>query len=203
VDVTVIVATYGDDRWHEMAMKRAVESAKHQAPVRVMHVGNGVGLSEVRNRAVAEFDPQGWICFLDGDDELEPGYIDHMDRATGPHGQLMIPAIRYVRPGAAWARVSPRVFRDRDIIGGLNPCPIGTLIHRSVFDDIGGFWPERAWEDWSLFRRAVLAGVRLAFVPNAVYRCHVSNNGRNSTVSDQHGLRAEIIESHDRWLATR
>jgi hypothetical protein len=102
-------------------------------------------------------------------------------------------------PALALGDRPPECYGSRDIINGLNPCPIGTLIHRTMFDAVGGFWDEPAWEDWSLFRRAVLIGAEITFVHDAVYHAADNPRGRNSTVRNPQALRRQILESHRRW----
>lgn len=194
--VAVIVTTWGHPSWAGMASRRAIPSVT-DADVYHHHVEGDSSAGAARNAAVWAFDPQGWICFLDADDELEPGYVNAMRRAAFERNldqrHLLAPALRL--PGQ-----TPETYPDRDIIHGINPCPIGTLIHRSTFDAIGGFWDEPAWEDWSLFRRAVLNGAKIEFVSDAVYRANSTNSGRNATVRNPRLLRKQIIQSHNRWM---
>lgn len=193
MEVTTIVTTWGSQSWAKLGEATAV---LHQA--HFYHLGSDrFSAGEVRNRAVDNFDPKGWICFLDADDELAPGYFDTMPDV--PVADLIVPALQIIRGGIA---ERPKLLNRRNIMKS-NPCPIGTVIHRSTFDAVGRFWDERAWEDWSLFRRVVLAGGRLHFHEPAIYRAHLSPTGRNSTVADPSGLHADIIASHERWLTDR
>ena len=190
----MIVTTWGHPSWAGKASRVAIPSACEQARVYHHHSPDAPSAGAARNEAVEICDPQEWICFLDADDELEPGYVDAM-RAVGLWGShLGTPALRL--PGK-----DPEVYRDRDIITGMNPCPIGTLIHRGLFEEAGQFWGEPAWEDWSLFRRAVLVGGVIRFVPGAVYNATASTrSGRNSTVRNPKKLRRDIIDSHIEWM---
>ena len=200
--VTIIVASFGDPKWVTLAEQRAIPSATRQGNVRTMHVDEPMHVGALRNLAVDSFDPQGWMCFLDPDDELADGYIAAMTAEPMNDNHLYVPALQLVRRGVR-PPDAPQILNNRDIVNGLNPCPIGTLIHRSTFEDAGRFWDERAWEDWSLFRRAVLGGSTLRFVPDAVYRAYMSPDGRNSTVIKPAQLRSDILESHERWLHDR
>lgn len=194
--LTVIIASFGDDRWIDLADERALPSVAHWPDVFHFHwpeTGRSVGA--VRNLAVEASRADGWICFLDPDDELAPGYLEAMTSAAVYPEDLYAPALK-LGSGPA------RVLDDRDIVDGLNPCPIGTVIHRDTFDRVGGFWDERAWEDWSLFRRVALTGGSIHFVPDAVYKAYPSTKGRNSTVTRPKALRAEILDSHQRWMQT-
>jgi glycosyltransferase involved in cell wall biosynthesis len=189
VDLEVIVTTWGSDDWHE----RGRVTAKYNSAWHFHSYDPAQSAGAARNSAVADVDPQEWICFLDADDELAPGYIDAMERTGLQRDDLGTPALQLHGE-------TPRCLEDRDILAGLNPCPIGTLIHRSMFEEAGQFWGEPAWEDWSLFRRAVLSGAYVHFVPDAVYVANSTSNGRNSTVINPRRLRRDIVRSHLDWF---
>jgi glycosyltransferase involved in cell wall biosynthesis len=198
VDVTILIATHGDGQWRDRGDACWRHHDQLGVPV-VWHHEPDATVATVRNLCVDIADDagvgQGWLCFVDADDFLEPGYLDAMAAADSNDADVLLaPAVRY-GPGS-----DPIVFRDRHI-RSMNPCVIGTLIHRDTFDLVGRFWQERAWEDWSLFRRAWLAGARIVHVPDAVYRANSTPDGRNSRVRHPDQLHAEIIHSHDRWLA--
>lgn len=197
--VSVIVASYGDDRWAHLAHRRAIPSARAaierrrvQSEILDCHRPDG-NLAGIRNDLAGMAEGE-WLCFLDADDELEPGYLDAL-LAPDRWGDLRAPAIRYVTAGRA---ADPITLEDRNI-DTMNPCVIGTLIRRDMFHRVGGFWGERAWEDWSLFRRAWLVGARIEHVRAAVYTVHVDPAGRNSTVHNPRALHREIVLSHNRW----
>jgi len=196
--IAVLVATFGEPVWaHRAAL--AVSAARAQQPDEV-HAVHAATLADARNAADAAASAD-WLCHLDADDRLEAGYLDAMRAAIVEHGPgaLYAPRIRFVRDGVD-EPVQSIAHRDMD---HLNPCVVGTVLERQLVADIGGWWHERAWEDWSLFRRAWLAGARLIEVPDAVYRITVNPEGRNSTVHDPQRLSAEIRRSHRRWAAER
>lgn len=199
MDITVIIATYGNRSWVAQA-ERAAASVGDVPVVSVHYDVDILSLGDIRNLAVQDADvaghARGWLCFLDGDDTLAPGYIDAMrDVEPGDELRLLAPAVSF--------NGEPPVLLDDREIEHVNPCVIGTLIHRDVFDDIGGFWGERAWEDWSLFRRAWLIGATVEHVPNAVYCADSAPDGRNSIVAHPHMLHAEICRTHKEWITNR
>lgn len=193
-NVAIIVATFGEQRWADMARRRAVPSAEAEHPAELI-VEHGSRLHLARNAGAARASAE-WLCFLDADDELEPGYLDAMAATSG---DLLAPAVRFVDDPRGIPRGEAVTFADRNI-SRLNPCVIGTLVRRQLFDEAGGFWPERAWEDWSLFRRCWLLGAKIEHVPRAVYRAHTDPAGRNSTVANREGLARQIVGSHALWL---
>lgn len=188
---TIIIATYGAESWRDRARAVALPSTQGQgAEVLTMH---GDTLASARNLGASLAEGE-WLVFLDADDELEPGYIEALSNATG---QLRAPAVRYVyQNGYA---DPPQTFGNRDMLT-MNQCVIGTAIPKDLFTAIGGFWEERAWEDWSLFRRAYLTGASITHNPQAVYRANVAPLGRNNTVHNPHELHEQIRRSHEEWI---
>lgn len=168
MDVTVIVATFGAEHWRTTA-QRAVASAEPQAPTIQIH---GDTLHGARN-AGGEQAATEWLCFLDADDELEPGYFTAMAKGTA---DLRGPAVRYQRQPND--RPVARVWPEQDLTDG-NYLVIGTLVRRDLFMSVGGFrgWP--LYEDWCLWQRCHRAGASIETIPTAVYRAWVSNRSRN------------------------
>lgn len=192
--VAIIVATFGADEWQRRAAEIAVPSAVAQCPDEVI-VEHGRTLADARNDAARRARSE-WLCYLDADDQLEPGYLAALVAGSG---DLRAPAVRFVTPGEA--DPEPVTFETRDI-AKINPCVIGTLVRRSMLLPAGGFWNERAWEDWSLFRRCWLLGATIEHHPAAVYRATVGA-GRNSTIVNRHQLYRDILTSHDQWQKAR
>lgn len=191
--VTIIVATFGSDDWHRAGHFTASLLAKQHMPAHTVRHYHGRTLADARNSAAYEADP-GWLCFVDADDDLDPGYIHALAGPSGS-GDLRAPAVR-------WDDGPAVSLADRNI-DTMNPCVIGTLIRRQMFLDAGGFWHERAWEDWSLFRRAWLLGAEIGHHPEAVYHVNTRPDSRNNTVARPEQLHRDIRAAHTAWLATR
>lgn len=201
--VSVLVATHGDPRWEELAFDRAVPSIRAAAgdldhEVLTCHEPDGT-LACTRN-ALAEQASGDWFCFLDADDELEPGYLMAMAKAwlahrgtgewistnSGPRPTragrlvappLLVPAVRYVSRGEPVG--DPEIPAWGQPLIDINCAVIGTLVPRYLFEQVGGFEEWSIYEDWDLWLRCILAGARLVPVPDAVYTAHVSETSRN------------------------
>jgi glycosyltransferase involved in cell wall biosynthesis len=174
----VCVATYGADRWRALAAERAVPSAADADETIVIHQPGG-SLASARNHA-ADIATADWLVFLDGDDELTPGYL----AAIQPHAtgrRLLVPRVQYItRTGKPEGK--PFYHGRVDMRDG-NWMVIGTAVPRDVFHEVGGFeeWP--IYEDWAFFARCVRAGCEPVEVPAAVYVAHRGVGSRNHAKS--------------------
>jgi len=179
VDVTVVVGTYGDVSWKQLAESRAIPSV---GDVPVLHV-HGETLAEARNKGL-EWVETDWVVFLDADDELTPGYFDAM--AAG-FADLRAPAVEYV----GTSRQSPYMPKvaghghdcDGDCLTEGNWLVIGTAARTNIVRDVGGFREWEVYEDWDLWLRCYLAGATVEAVPEAIYRAHVRRDSRNRAPS--------------------
>lgn len=185
MDVTVVVATYGDQSWQELAESRAVPSTYGQAPVIRVH---GESLHEARNHGLAQVKTE-WVIHLDADDELEPGYVAAMLTGTA---DMRVPSVRYVTEMQTTR--APMLLRvwghtDHDCHGGCLPdgnfMVIGTMVRTELLKRAGG-WHDYPWsEDWSTWIRCWKAGGTIETIPDAVYRAHVRRDSRNRGASRQ------------------
>lgn len=182
MDVTVVIGTYGDASWTALAQQRAIPSATH-AGVKVVHCHAGT-LHDARNGGLEQVTTE-WVCHLDADDELEPGYFEAMDTGSA---DVRAPAVRYVRGATAQWPAMPHVAgHTHDCTAQCltqgNWLVVGALVRADLVRAVGG-WRDFPWsEDWDLWLRCHLAGATFEALPGAVYRAHVRVNSRNRTAS--------------------
>ena len=181
IDCSIIVASYGATVWETLALTRAVPSTEGQGAreVLVRH-DRGGNIATVRNELAAEATSD-WLCFVDADDELAPGYLEAMTTVAKPNA-LLTPRVSYVsRRGTA----PPRFHAEIDM-RVANWIVIGTLVPRSLFRHVGGFADRPdfgAFEDWELWIRCLKAGATIIRVPDAVYVAHVERASRHRSAS--------------------
>lgn len=185
MDLTIIVATYGADRWADLAHTRAIPSAKADG-AQVIHV-HGDTLASSRNAAIAQAQTE-WVSVLDADDEIAPGYC-----ASLLAGSADIRAPRLVQVDAA-GRHRPIDLSGRDI-EQINPLPVCSLARRDDILAAGGFseWPH--WEDWALWLTMVRRGHSYEHINAATYLWHVNPDSRNRTVKRPKTLHRQIREA--------
>lgn len=184
MNVSIIIGTYGDDEWEKLAYERALPSAQAQDALEVLigHDDEGT-VASCRNDLAAKAEGD-WLCFLDADDELAPGYLQAMRRVLererrGEHGTpplLLTPAVSYVQKGR---RRPPRFHTEVSLELG-NWLVVGTLLERYMFEKVGGFpdYPH-GFEDWALFARCWKEGADVRKVPRAVYIAYINPNSKH------------------------
>jgi succinoglycan biosynthesis protein ExoM len=162
--------------------RAVVEECHEKAPfdIRYCHQ-DGLGIAAARNHCVREARGQ-WIAFFDDDQQAEPQWLASLLdfaltrelRCVGSARTLLIPGVEPER--------LPRVMRA--VLGELShpeshQCQrrpmlsTGTvLIHRTVFEEIGGFDESlrQGGSDSDLFARMRRHGVSMWFTPSAVCR---------------------------------
>ena len=190
ISVSIIIASHGDAHWKELAQSRPLPSAKAQdAEVLIGHDPDG-NRATVRNDLAAQATGD-YLCFLDADDELAPGYVLAMQQAHAHEETddplLLTPAVSYVvkrriRPPKFWPEVPP---------WSGNWMVLGTLVPRKLFHEVGGWrefdpddWNE--WDDWELWIRCQKAGARVVRVKRAVYIAHQEKTSRHRSLPHDH-----------------
>lgn len=173
MDLTICVATAGDEWWRKLAKSRAIPSAKAQGvPVVTTHYRSGV--TDARNAAARKVQTE-WMMFLDADDELAPGYVEAIGRATG---DLRVGALTYLYPDGRRESID----LSRRNMERSNRCHIGTAIRTETFWSCGGFPGFVRWDDWAIFLRAYRRGARIEHVADAEYLAHVRPDSLMRTV---------------------
>jgi Glycosyl transferase family group 2 len=192
--ITVVVATYGDDIWRELA-QRAIMSAEHQAPV--IHV-HGDGLADARNKCLAKVETE-FVVHLDADDTLLPGYVNAMLRGSA---DVRVPMVQNMHNNHRLP-YSPKVYGHHHscepscLLEG-NYIVVGAAVRTELARSVGGWWNEPIYEDWSLWLRCQQAKASFEHVPEAVYGFHKSPESRNhagAAYEDRHLWHRLILDS--------
>jgi glycosyltransferase involved in cell wall biosynthesis len=184
--ISICIGSYGDKHWRKLAESRALPSAEIQhTEVLIGHEPDGT-IASCRNNLAARASGD-WLLFLDADDELAPRYVEAMRRAVERRRTLppplLTPAVSYVVNG----RPRGVMFHREVTLMQANWLVIGTLIHRDVFNAVGGFqnWPH-GLEDWALWSSAFKYGCKVYKVRDAVYRAHKNTQSSHNMLMRTH-----------------
>lgn len=203
--VSVLVATYGDPSWIKTAERAYLSALGQEAYDIVLHHDDDGTIASSRNAAAAQAMGD-WLCFLDADDELTPGYLDAMRAAyAGDDRVLLTPAVRHVKKG----RPAAPFFFDRGIsLRQDNWLVVGTLVHKDLFWEVGGFgdYPH-GFEDFSLWSKCYRVGATVVKVPDAVYVYHHNPQSKHKQGWRDRKWQVEthqrVVRELDEWEATR
>ena len=199
----IMIATYGDPEWSELATKRALPSALLQNADEILidHFP-GCTIAQARN-ALADRAESEWLVFLDADDELDKGYVAHMRKAISQprheaRNLILHPRVSYVRKGKP---SPPRYPVRRGTLKDDNFIIVGAGIRRDTFRAVHGFsdYPH-GFEDWSLWAKAWKRGAQIVDVPRAVYIAHVDPNSKHRTAWRDRRWQVEMHEKVRREL---
>jgi glycosyltransferase involved in cell wall biosynthesis len=177
-DVTVIVATYGLSSWERWGDEAA--SSVKDVPVFRVHDAEAT-LAQVRNFALDVVDTE-YVCFLDADDALAPGYFDRDLSAD-----IVVTPL-----DGEFPRVNghQHTCRSACLVSG-NYIHIGAIARSQTLRDRGGFREHPAYEDWDLWLRCHYARATFANSPGPAYLTKQrGRGGRNSALP--HSARALV-----------
>ena len=199
--ISILIATYGDPEWKETAERAYLSCLGQDVSDIVLHHDDDGTVATSRN-AIAARAVGDWLCFLDADDQLAPGYVGAMERALEqqPHGGrlLLTPAVQQIRLGRPGA---PFFYKECDLRTG-NWLVIGTLIQKDFFFELGGFHEHpHGLEDWNLWARAVRAGAEIVRVKDAVYIAHMNRQSKHHRLARDRRAYAEAYAhaQEDAW----
>lgn len=180
MDVTVLIASYGNPSWIKLADRAAASVPSNIKYVR-FHDNNGT-LATVRNKVIEDVDTE-YVCYLDADDEFEVGFFEAMSEGKA---DIRAPAVRYVNPNGTSYRppMMPNVAGHThqcvaDCLIEGNWLVVGSVARTEHILRVGG-WKEYEWsEDWDLWQRMWISGSTVESIPQAIYHAHVRTNSRN------------------------
>jgi glycosyltransferase involved in cell wall biosynthesis len=198
--IGIVITSYGDDGWREMAWSRAYPSASNQGVKEIIvHHEPELEIGPARNAAAA-LATSRYLLFLDADDELEPGYVEAMRAAIKasqprPTMKLYQPTVRYMRKGVR----AQEIMRPNTDLRRDNFLVIGTVVSRTLFNKVNGFsdYPH-GFEDWSLWAKCWNKGAQIVQVPEAIYIAHINPRSKHRQMWRN---RREQVAMHNRIQA--
>ena len=133
------------------------------------------GPAIVRNRIVASLDPSyDWIAPVDDDDII---YRDHLQLLAAQSENADV----VYSPPSKYGSGSIHAFNAKEL-PGRNHIGMTSLVRRSMFEKVNGFWDKARFEDWDLWLRILKAGGRFVYVPTATWEYRQQPDSRNHDI---------------------
>lgn len=178
IDCTVVVSTFGSLNWKILAKDRAIPSAKSLGvPVVYNH---GDSLHEARNLGLSQVETE-YVCHLDADDELSPGFFEEIEKVEG---DIRVPSINYVPYGTRMPNVvGHNHICEAKCLSDGNWIVVGAVARTDLVKKVGGWRDYPIFEDFDLWQRCWIAGASIVPVPTAVYKAYSTEKGRNKSLS--------------------
>ena len=189
-DELIVVNDGSNDTTSQVLARLAVERLTY-----IEQPNRGQGPARNRGSEAASADA---FVFLDADDELVPGALEHFKNAfaRSPRAQVVVGGSERVIDGRVVNRAIPRrewVPRAHLVERSLWPIH-AACIRRQAFEKIGGFRSRPAAEDWELFLRLALSSAGIVRFPDLVARYWLTPGGLSQQAYKQERSRLDVIK---------
>ncbi|MEF3365376.1 glycosyltransferase [Methylocystis sp. 9N] len=200
-NIEIIIVDDGSERPDAHAYLDSLESRTHRFPIKVVRSKNKY-LGAARNLAASHAKGE-YVLFHDDDNFAEPTEVETFVAAAQRSGCDILTSQYWVfRAGEERLPQTRKKMKFFPIgIGGVFSFfrnrfgDANALIRRSAFEALGGFTELHGvgWEDWELFLRAFLRGVKMGIVPEPLFNYRLSASGMLAT--------GNVLRNHERLFA--
>jgi glycosyltransferase involved in cell wall biosynthesis len=146
----------------------------------IKQTNQGVVLARNNGATVASGD---YLIFLDADDILQPEYVSALMSAMQSQANAAVAYCDFEFFGLEDHAIKACPWNVRKLLY-RNYIVSGSLIKKSVFDEVGGYSADvntkTSFEDWDLWLSVAEKGYKGVYVPQTLYRYRLHGKGRNA-----------------------
>lgn len=188
IDVTVVVATCGNDDWYEMGNEAGRSALLTGANVLRVHLKDGT-VAEARNQGLRDTKSE-YIVFLDADDSIDPRYFIGVNPTADVtatsikypyHENALMPAV-WQHENYPWKR-HDGMCKAECLLDG-NWIHIGAICRTEAVRAVNGFREYPVYEDWALFLSMQQNGASFGYHIDSIYyaAARENKNHRNHSI---------------------
>lgn len=176
VDVSVLITCKDKEKYLEECINSVLRQTKQPREIIVVHDGcenpnhhakvtsiledKNYGVAHARDRAFKMSTGQ-LVLFVDGDDVLDPDYIEKMVLTIASGADITYPDIFIWNGPNSSLTIAPERLTKAFVKDKHKVCiPITSLMKRSVYKQLGGFKEMKVLEDLDFFVRALVKGFK-------------------------------------------
>lgn len=137
------------------------------------------------------------ILFLDADDKLAPDFIEQCGRVIDKcdiayPNMLIFGAVERIRIKEAPRRINPQYFISKSCA-----IPVTSMMHRHVYDSLGGFADLPVFEDWDFWIRAMFKGYTFRRANTYLWYRQNKNSRNHATLSLKSSIYTQITAPYE------
>ena len=156
------------------------------------------GVVAARNHAIKSSKGK-YILPLDGDDTIEPQYLELATRLLDLDNELMLVYCDVRKFGAESGILPLAEMNTRNIL--RSGCCVSTSMYRKeVYERIGGYKEEMrdGWEDWEFFISLMESGGKVQKINKVLFNYRFIDDSRDRAITDKNCgiLKSKLVRLH-------
>ncbi len=162
----------------------------HHAEVKTVMLPDNLGVHRARGNAF-RLSKGALVLFLDGDDILNPDFIERTILTIDAGADIAYPDIYFFGAGGNGLTIMPEQMTALEVFTyGKIPIPVTALMKRAVYEKLGGFKNWEVSEDKDFFLRAMCNGYTFKKAPTLLWYRQLVNS-RNAA---EESIRTRVAE---------
>jgi len=187
-----------DDGSTDPATLAVLDRQPAHSRLRVLRTANQ-GVARARNAGIAAAKG-AYILPLDADDRIHPEYLTQAVAVLDTRPEVGFVGCHYRLFGDYQSAYTPAQYQLPDLLIE-NVIPIASLFRRTAWEQVGGFCPDIAIEDWDFWLSVIEQGYAGAVIPKVLFEHRMrasSRHGHNQQPEVYQHTLSLLYERHRR-----